>query len=261
METGRERKAKWAGCNRLYLKETDSTNEEARRQAVRGACHGTLVVAERQTAGRGRRGRNWFSPEGGSIYMSLLLRPSLALEKVSMLTLVMALAVCRAIKEVCGLETAIKWPNDILLKAKKVCGILTELEMKEGRIDSLVIGVGINIGQREFPGEISEMAASLQQESSKPVDREKLIERVMVSFEECYESFLQSTDLSLLRQEYNDRLVNRGKRVRVMGAQEEWTGEALGINAAGELLVRRKEGNIERVFAGEVSVRGIYGYV
>ena len=133
--------------------------------------------------------------------------------------------------------------------------------MKEGSIDSLVIGVGINIGQQEFPGEISEMAASLQQESSKPVDREKLIERVMVSFEECYESFLQSTDLFLLRQEYNDRLVNRGKRVRVMGAQEEWTGEALGINAAGELLVRRKEGNIERVFAGEVSVRGIYGYV
>ncbi len=261
MKADRESRAEWAGCRRLYLEEVDSTNEEIRRQAAQGACHGTLAVAGKQTAGRGRRGRNWFSPEDGSIYMSLLLRPSFPPDRASMLTLVMALAVCRAIHRVCGLEAFIKWPNDILVNQKKVCGILTELQLKEGEIDFIVIGIGINLSQKEFPGEFSENATSLFLETGRAVAKEELVNQVMAEFEECYESFLQSRDMSLLKQEYDNLLINRGRQVLVIGLQGEWTGEALGIDDAGELLVRRGQGKIERVFAGEVSVRGIYGYV
>lgn len=255
------RKPRWAGCNRIELTKVDSTNEEAGRQALKGACHGTLVVAREQTAGQGRRGRSWYSPPGDSIYMSLLLRPLLTPDKASMLTLVMGLAAARGIRQVCHLEPAIKWPNDLLVREKKVCGILTRLQMKEEAIDSLIIGVGINVNQLDFPEEISAVATSLQRESGRAFEKTELIEEVMAAFEDCYDCFFQTGDLSLLKQEYNEGLINRGRQVRLVASGKEWTGEALGINDVGELLVRRQDGCIEQVFAGEVSVRGIYGYV
>ncbi len=255
------RKPGWAGCNRIELTKVDSTNEEAARQALKGACHGTLVVAREQTAGQGRRGRSWYSPYGDNIYMSLLLRPLLAPDKASMLTLVMGLAAARGIRRVCRLEPAIKWPNDLLVREKKVCGILTRLQMREEVIDSLIIGVGINVNQLDFPEEISAAATSLRRECGRAFERTELIEEVMAAFEDCYDRFFEAGDLSLLKQEYNEGLISRDRQVRLVTSGKEWTGEALGINDAGELLVRRQDGVIEQVFAGEVSVRGIYGYV
>lgn len=245
----------------VFLPQVDSTNEEAHRLALQGAGEGTAVIADQQTAGRGRRGRSWYSDSSGGLYLSLLLRPGFAPDRASMITLVAALAVSQAIEEVCGLKTAIKWPNDLLLSGKKVCGILTQLHMAEEKIDSLIVGIGINVNQKNFPQDIQAVATSLQIELGEPVEKDKLLSSLLTCFEKKYREFLLYENLSSLQTEYNARLISRGRQVRVAGTLQELSGEALGINEAGELLVKREDGLVEAVYAGEVSVRGIYGYV
>lgn len=251
----------WAGKNLHFLKETGSTNIDAKRCIENGEPHGTLVVADRQTAGRGRRGRSWESLSGTAIYMTLALKPDFAPGKASMLTLVMALAVAEAVEESCGLKAMIKWPNDIVVNRKKVCGILTEMNMETDYIQSVVVGVGINVNQKEFPEEIRETATSLALEKGTDIRRAQLIAAVMAHFEQAYECFLINGDLSGLKEAYEARLVNRKERVRVLDPQGEYEGQAEGITDTGELLVRRKDGTVTAVYAGEVSVRGYYGYV
>lgn len=251
----------WAGKEVCYLEKTDSTNIRARQLGDGGAPHGTLVVAKQQSAGRGRRGRSWDSPEGDSIYMTLLLRPDCAPNEAPMLTLVMAYSVAKAIKD-CGIDgVQIKWPNDLVMNGKKICGILTEMSTEIDYINHVVIGVGINVNMEHFPEEISRTATSLRIETGHPVRRSPLIAACMKRFEENYERFMEKRDLSPFREEYNRMLVNCGRQVRVLGAKESYEAFALGINDTGELAVRRGDGRIEEIFAGEVSVRGVYGYV
>lgn len=247
--------------NVVFFEETGSTNVEAMRLASEGYPHGTLVVADSQTGGKGRRGRSWHTPKGSSIAMSLILKPELEAEYASMLTLVQAMAVAKAIEEICGLKAQIKWPNDILINEKKVCGILTEMNMEGTRISSIIIGTGINVNQDDFPKEISKIATSLKKESGKVQSRENLVKRICELFEEYFEMFMASKDLSGILEEYNLRLISSGRRVKVLDPQEEFIGEALGINSQGELLVKKESGEIVKIYAGEVSVRGIYGYV
>ena len=151
----------WAGKTCLCFEQVDSTNEEAKRQAEKGTGHGTLIWAKSQSSGKGRRGREWYSPAGSSIYMTLLLKPDIPAEKASMFTLVAALAVSKGILRACGLETFIKWPNDIVAGGKKLCGILTELVLSEGHISCLVIGMGINVFQESFPEKLQQKATSV----------------------------------------------------------------------------------------------------
>lgn len=245
----------------IVLEKTDSTNEEAKRQAEAGAAHGTVILAREQTLGRGRRGRSWHSPAGDSIYMSLLLRPVFAPDRASMLTLLAALAVSRAVEDVCGLSAMIKWPNDLLVQERKICGILTEMGLGQKGIDYVIIGIGVNVDQKEFPDEIRDRATSLQVHCPSPVDRERLIQRILEELEVLYNSFCERQDLEALREEYNRRLINVGRQVKLVEGETEETGLALGINEMGELLVRRGDGTIRMVSAGEVSVRGVYGYV
>ena len=252
---------KWAGKEVVFFEETGSTNAEARGLAEKGYGHGTLVAAGSQTGGKGRRGRSWHSPKGSSIAMSLILKPELEAEYASMLTLVQAMAVAKSIEEVCGLETQIKWPNDILVNEKKVCGILTEMNLEMTEISSIIIGTGINVNQENFPEEISEIATSLKIEKKRTQSRADLIEHICELFEEYFEKFMETKDLSGIMEEYNRRLISRGRQVRVLDPKGEFNGEALGINAVGELLVKKEDGSIVNVYAGEVSVRGIYGYV
>lgn len=193
--------------------------------------------------------------------MSILLRPEIAPDKASMLTLVMALAVSKAIDEVCDVKTQIKWPNDILLSQRKIVGILTEMTAEPDYISHVVIGVGINTNQEELPEEIRANATSLFLETGEKTDRASIVERTMYYFEQEYASFMEKGNLELLVEEYNERLVNRNRAVRVLEPGNEYEGTAEGINASGELLVIRKDGTKEQVYAGEVSVRGIYGYV
>lgn len=252
---------KWAGRNVAFYESVGSTNVQAKLLAEEDAPSGTLVVAQTQTAGRGRRGRGWVSPPGHNLYFTLLLRPEINPDKASMLTLVMALAVKEAIETVCGIQAGIKWPNDIVLNGRKVTGILTEMSMQGEYIQHVVIGVGINVKQQEFAPELAGKATSLEAELGKPVARALLLEKVMERFEEDYALFGERQDLSLLLKAYNAALVNCDRKVQVLDPAGEYVGTAKGINEKGELLVVTSDNKLEKVFAGEVSVRGIYGYV
>ena len=247
--------------NIIHLNEIDSTNTEVRRKALQGAAEGVVVTAEKQTAGKGRRGRTWESPEGENLYFSLLLRPEVPVDKAPMLTLIMALSVSKAIEKFCGIVSLIKWPNDLVISGKKICGILTEMHMTEGQIEDVIVGTGINVNQKQFPSELADKATSLSLESGNAMDKAKLLQNVLDEFAVLYERFLGVKDLSYLQEEYNQRLVNRDRQVLVLEPGNEYQAVAKGINAEGELLVVKEDGSVEAVYAGEVSVRGIYGYV
>lgn len=252
---------KWAGREVVFLEETGSTNMEAARLAQEGASHGCLVVADSQSGGKGRRGRNWYTSKGCCIAMSLILKPKLEAEYASMLTLIQAMAVAKAIEEVCQVNSQIKWPNDILVNEKKVCGILTEMNLEKTEISSIIIGTGINVNEESFPQEIKQIATSLKIETKKMRSRADLIGRICELFEVYFEQFMETKDLSGFLEEYNSHLVSRGRVVKVLDPKGEFVGEAMGINARGELCVQKENGEMVPVYAGEVSVRGIYGYV
>ncbi len=282
--------ALWAGKPLYYYESLDSTNLQAKRLAEEGTPHGALVVADRQTAGRGRRGRSWSSPAGSNLYFTILLRPKISPDKASMLTLVMALAIAEGISQVCAgsggdqAESArataeggifqvcagsqvvqkpgIKWPNDIVLDGRKVCGILTEmsLSVEQDSIQYVVIGAGINVAKQDFPEEMRNRAVSLE-EIYGPVGRSRLLVAVMRAFEKNYEEFIGAESLAPLKDRYEALLLNRGRKVQVLDPKGEFEGTALGIRDTGELLVELPEGEVREIYAGEVSVRGIYGYV
>ena len=254
-------RTRWAGRPVVYASETDSTNIQAKALGEKGASHGTLFVADRQTAGKGRRGRSWESPAGTSIYMTVLLRPGFLPSRAPMLTLVMALSVAEGITGETGLLAQIKWPNDIVVNRKKVCGILTEMSAEVDYINYVVTGAGINVNTECFPEEIAGTATSLYIEGGARVRRAKLAARIMERYEENYETFLAAEDLSGLKSAYNQLLVNRGKEVRILEPGNEYEAVASGINDTGELIVTARDGSRRAIFAGEVSVRGVYGYV
>ena len=278
----------WAGKEILHMTQTDSTNEEAKRAGDKGAAHGTVFRADSQTAGKGRRGRSWYSKEQGNLYFTLLLRPQLSPEKASMLTLVMAYAVAQAIRQM-GLEALIKWPNDIVVHGKKVCGILSEMKLKGTAVDYCVVGVGVNVEQREFAEDIRDKATSLALELEKRVgeaaesgllvkagnalesgllasagivpNSKCLLEQILYFFEQEYEHFAKAQNLTPMQEQYNALLINKDKQVRVLDPKGAYEGIARGITRTGELLVETAEGHCRKVYAGEVSVRGLYGYV
>ena len=253
------------GSKIYYHDQIDSTNTEAKRLLTehRGEgkkLHGTLILAEEQTNGRGRLGRDWSSPHEGGIWMSLALQPELPAQTCPMLTIIAALAVNSAIRQQTGLSSFIKWPNDIIINGKKVCGILTEMAGLSQGTPDIVIGIGINANRSEFPEELRDSATSLALEKGDKINRNLLIGEILNRLEEYYQRFLNSRDLSELKGEYEEYLVNRGKQVRVLEREGEYTGTALGINEQGALLVESKE-EIREIISGEVSVRGLHGYV
>ena len=250
----------WAGKPVVYYPETDSTNIRIRHLGDEGAPHGTLAVADRQTAGRGRRGRTWESPGGSCIYMSILLRPDLAPEKAPMLTLVMACGVAEGIMDCADVKVQIKWPNDIIVSGKKLAGILTEMSTQVDYINHVTVGVGINVNVQNFPEEI-QTATSLLSETGTQTKRAPVIAAVMKHFEENYKIFMQTEDMSGLMEKYSSLLVNQGREVLILEKDAEYKAYAEGINQKGELVVRREDGTVENICAGEVSVRGVYGYV
>ena len=251
----------WVAKEVLYFDTIDSTNTKAQELAEKGYPSGTLVVADKQESGKGRRGRSWVSPSGTGIFMTLMIKPDINPNNASMLTLVAALAVAKAITSVTGEEAMIKWPNDIVVNSKKVCGILTEMNAQFDYINHIVVGIGINVHNESFPEEISQMASSLMIEAGgKRFHRAQIIAETMSYFEQYYDTFLKTQDLSALVREYDELLVNRNKSVRVLDPKEPFDGKAMGITPKGELIVDTWESR-KLVSSGEVSVRGIYGYV
>ena len=251
----------WVAKEVLYFDTIDSTNTKAQELAEKGYPSGTLVVADKQESGKGRRGRSWVSPSGTGIFMTLMIKPDINPNNASMLTLVAALAVAKAITSVTGEKALIKWPNDIVINGKKVCGILTEMNAQFDYINHIVVGIGINVHNESFPEEISQMASSLMIEAGgKRFHRAQIIAETMSYFEQYYDTFLKTQDLSALVREYDELLVNRNKSVRVLDPKEPFDGKAMGITPKGELIVDTWESR-KMVSSGEVSVRGIYGYV
>ena len=262
----------------IFLDTVDSTNSEAARRAETGAEGGLLVVSDDQSLGRGRRGRTWISPSGCNVYFSYMCRPEISPEKAPMLTLLMALAVCRGMEKIfCGSAIGtsgrqrkpvrdenspmIKWPNDIVISGKKCCGMLTEMSCEADFARYVVIGVGINVRHREFNPEIAQTAIALDDAWEMNVRRSELVAEIMNEFGPLLERFVEEGDLGFVRNAYLDRLVNAGRRVRVLDPKGEYDGKARGINERGELLVETDDGSVREVNSGEVSVRGVYGYV
>ena len=259
---------RWAACNLVYKEETGSTNDDAALLAKEGAPHGTLVVVDRQSAGRGTRGRVWETQEGSNVAMSLIVRPDATPDKLSMMTLIMGLSVAQGIEDVI-LDNEdildfpqIKWPNDVIIAGKKICGILTELHMNnDNTVSDVVIGVGININMTVFPDDIKGIAGSIYSQTGYKVDRSAVVAAVMKRFEGNFDTYMKSFDLSLLKDEYEERLINKDKTVKVLDPAGEYEAIAKGITIGGALIIEKEDGCISEINAGEVSVRGLYGYV
>ncbi len=247
---------RWAGSDIVCFTQTDSTNLKAKAAGEGSGKHGTLFVAEAQSEGRGRRGRSWSSPRGESIYMTLLMRPEIPPESASMLTLVMGLSVAQGLADVCDVKPQIKWPNDILLGGRKVCGILTEMSMEMNDIHYVVIGVGINVNQTSFPPELRDSATSLALETGHTYRRAQIIAAVLQRFEENEAVFRETGDVRALMEAYNERLIHRDKDILILEPDGNYKAHALGINEKGELLVTLPDGEKRAIFAGEVSIRG-----
>lgn len=244
----------------VWLPSIDSTNEEIKRKAAEGAAEGLVIAADMQTAGKGRRGRAWQSPAGKNLYFSILLRPEVKPDKASMVTLLMAVAVQKAAAAVSSTETLIKWPNDVIMHGKKITGILTEMYLKGEEIDFVVIGTGVNVKAQTFPEELVN-ASDIETESGREISRKELLEVIVDEFFVLYEEYVKTGNLRFVKETYEKALVNKDREVLILDPAGEYCAVAEGIDEKGELLVRMADGTVRTVYAGEVSVRGIYGYV
>lgn len=248
-----------------FYEEVDSTNDRIKERAREGATQGLVISAGHQTAGKGRIGRKWQSPTNDSISTSMLLRPQgIPVESIPTVTVVAAMAVRAALEEV-GLEGKIKWPNDIVIDGKKICGILTEMELKGTEIGFVVCGIGVNVHNKTFTEDIAFKATSVDLELEKAgIDklgsRKDITYSIWENFKKYYNLFIQTHDMTLLREEYEKYLANKGSRVRIEDPRGPYEAIAKGINNKGNLVVE-KDGQELVIDSGEVSVRGIYGYV
>lgn len=251
----------WIGKYLEVWDTIDSTNRRVRQLGEEGAEEGALVISEIQTAGKGRRGRSWEAPKGSSLLCSFLLRPVCYPERVSMLTLVAALAVSAALEELTGIRTQIKWPNDIVYEKKKLCGILTEMSMEMDQIRYVVVGIGINVSTEYFPDELADKAGSLYLATGKRFERAAVLGLILKYFERYYALFEKTQDLSGMRTEYEARLAGKDDYVWLVGDDSRQRGICRGITDRGALCVEYEDGSVEEVISGEVSVRGLYGYI
>lgn len=240
----------------------DSTNAYLKRIAADGAPDGTVAVAAEQTAGRGRRGRSFQSAAGKGVYLSVLLRPRFSAEELMPLTGLCAVAMCDAVERVCAVRPQIKWTNDLILNGKKLCGILTELGVECGALSYVIVGIGINVSQRteDFEGEVADIATSLERELGTPVSKNELAAAMIEELDALYRS-LQNGETAPYLARYRRDCVTIGKEVQLLWQDAQEKVRALDVDDQFGLVVRRENGAVETIRTGEVSVRGLYGYV
>ena len=236
-----------------HLLETGSTNDAARQLAEQGAPEGTLVLAEKQTQGRGRLGRSWLSEPGAGIYASILLRPLLKPRDAAVLTLVAAVAASEAIELACGLNADIKWPNDLLLSGRKCCGILSEMQADRDDIRYVIVGIGLNVNHSVFPEELVHRATSLRIEGKQTYSRVAVLCEFLLRFELLYDD-LQRGSLTTVLQRWVDRSSFAfGKQVTVdLGSGKKLDGQTAGLSALGNLKVKLPHGRVEEVLSGDI---------
>lgn len=244
-----------------YFEKIGSTSTYAKELANKNCECGSLIISELQIDGRGRLGRNWESPKGSGIWMSLVLRPDLAPTKASKITQITAAAVVIAVNKIYNLDAKIKWPNDIVVDGKKICGILTEMNAELNNINYVVVGIGVNVNTEEFPNELIEKATSISKLTLKKSNRIPLIGQILKTFEELYTGYLDGYDFENILEINKKYSATIGKDVVVRRRNDIVKGFAYDLNKEGELLIRKEDDQIETVYYGEVSVRGINGYI
>jgi len=248
-------KTTFLGRHLHYHDSVDSTQKIAYKLAYENAAEGTVVIAEEQTAGRGRMDRKWHSPKYTGIWMSIILRPNLPIPKAPQLTLISAVGVVQAIEEVTGLLPEIKWPNDILINGKKVTGILTEMQAEADRINSIIIGIGINVNTKkeDFPAELENIASSLSIESKSIVDRERLIRAILEKLEKLYVLYLEKGffPIKLMWESY---AVSIGKAITARTLTGEIKGKAIGIREDGVLLIEDSSGKVHKIYSADIQI-------
>lgn len=251
-------KTKKIGKNIHHHESLQSTQILAKELAINGSEEGTLVICDEQTAGRGRMARKWHSPKGSGIWMSLIIRPDIPLVKAPQLTLLTAVAVVQAIEEVTNLEVGIKWPNDLLINGKKLCGILTELLAEENRIQAIIIGIGLNVNQKQadFPEELLETATSLAIEAGNSFDRTTLLLEFCHQFEKLYEIYLDKgfESIKLLWESY---ALSIGKEIIARTLKGVFTGKALGINEEGVLMLQTATDGVIQLYSADIELNGV----
>jgi BirA family transcriptional regulator, biotin operon repressor / biotin---[acetyl-CoA-carboxylase] ligase len=240
------------GQRLVHFFRTGSTNDDAFKLAMRGAPHGTVIVAEEQTAGRGRYGRPWVSEKSMGIYSSTLLRPPLSPAAAPILSLAAGVAVHRAIASVTGLAPDIRWPNDVLLNGKKVSGILTEMQAELDRMHAVVLGIGINVNQREMPPEIRAIATSLRRETGVVYSRAQVLVAMLKELDRAYKMLLAEGNAAVLEAFTEASSFARGKRIRVSTGAEQFEATTAGLEPSGALRVTRDDGREETLVAGEI---------
>lgn len=241
----------------IFFTETDSTNTQLKKIGQNKGNEGIVAIAESMTQGRGRLGRVWTAPKFTGLWFSILLKPNIAPQNASAITLISGIAVANAIENTIDLKVDIKWPNDILVNNKKICGILTEMDCEIDNINFVILGIGINVNVENFPEELNDIATSLYLETGEKVDRNILFKNVLIEFEKLYTRFVENDDgFKQFIKEYEEKCMNIGNKIRVFG-KEEFDGVGVRITENGGLVVKRDDSGAEEiVVSGEVSVRG-----
>jgi len=246
---------KRVGRSVFFKRSVASTNSWARRFARLGACDGTVFLAESQTAGRGRLKRKWVSPAGG-LWFSVVLRPKLKLAEAFGLVFVSSLAVAEVLEELYGLKTQVKWPNDVLVDSKKVCGILAETKLESKNVEYVVVGVGINanFGVKSLPEDLWKTATSLEDELGRKIELEMLFEALLEKLERLCDVFLEK-GFSVVLDEWKKHAGFLGCPVEVVSMDERLAGLALDVDSSGSLVLRLGDGTVKHVFVGDVVLR------
>jgi BirA family transcriptional regulator, biotin operon repressor / biotin---[acetyl-CoA-carboxylase] ligase len=246
-------KGRLFGKRIYHFFKTDSTNRVAMELGHAAEPEGAVVLAEEQTGGRGRLGRSWHSERAAGIYVTLLLRPKLAPVQAPLLTMMAGLSAYSAVQAVTGLTVDLKWPNDVLILGKKVGGILTEMYAEPGQIRFVIVGIGLNVNQEKFAGELANVATSLRIETGKPQSRLELLVRLLREFESDYNRFLREGVSGVVARFEEVSSYAKGKRVRVTNGAESYTGATAGLAPEGLLRVKRDDGELVTVLAGDVT--------
>src|SRR6202795_478589 len=241
------------GKHIFHFFKTDSTNRVALELGHAGEPEGAVVLAEEQTAGRGRAGRSWHSQRAAGIYVTLLLRPKLAPVQAPLLTMMAGLSAHSAVQALTGLAVDLKWPNDLFIRGKKLGGLLTEMHAEPNQVRFVIVGIGINVNQEKFPGELANIATSLRAETGKLQSRMELLVRLLREFESDYNRFLLEGVASVVARFESVSSYAKGKRVRVANGTESYVGTTAGLGPEGLLQVEREDGRVTAVISGDVA--------
>jgi len=249
-------RTKWMGKTIHHFQTIDSTNYKAYQLALIGAEEGEVVIAESQKKGRGRLGRHWFSPSFLNLYLSVILRPKIPPQQASIITLMAAVATAEAIEKFSGLKPSIKWPNDILLRSRKVAGLLNEIQSEMDQIHFVILGIGVNLNmdERMFPKEIRSTATSLKKEMGQTISRKAFLQSLLGELEEWYGIFLKEGGAAILKA-WRDRAQIEGKRVKVTSFGETVAGVAVDVDSDGALILRTQDGDEKRIVAGDMEYK------